>query len=165
MIELSMVSKRVRRPWTIGHVFSFSKSFTVLKSVPFFWLWVVATFFLLRGLRGLLGPNPVFLLNGRRPGYILDESPVHCRTLTDWRQWLPQQGANCTSGTILGFSILLKDTSTCSSVPPQGSRDSNQQSSDHQLYPLSYSSEIITVLVLRIFSLSSDFIMGVYCVS
>ena len=32
------------------------------------------------------------------------------------------QGANCTSGAILGFSILLKDTSTCSSVPPQGSR-------------------------------------------
>ena len=31
------------------------------------------------------------------------------------------QGASCTSGAILGFSILLKDTSTCGSVPPQGS--------------------------------------------
>ena len=31
---------------------------------------------------------------------------------------------------ISGFSILLKDTSTCSSVPPQGSRDSNQRPSD-----------------------------------
>ena len=30
----------------------------------------------------LRGPNPV-LLNGRRPGYTLDESPAHCRTLTD----------------------------------------------------------------------------------
>ena len=35
-----------------------------------------------KGLQGLLGPNPVFL-NGRRPGYILDESPAHRRTLTD----------------------------------------------------------------------------------
>ena len=35
-----------------------------------------------KGLRGLLGPNPVFL-DGRRPGYILDESPAHRRTLTD----------------------------------------------------------------------------------
>ena len=34
------------------------------------------------------------------------------------------QGANCTSGAILGFGILFKDTS-CRSVPPQGSRDSN----------------------------------------
>ena len=30
------------------------------------------------------------------------------------------QGANCTSGATLGFSILLKDTSTCSSVLPWG---------------------------------------------
>ena len=32
------------------------------------------------------------------------------------------QGANCTSGATLGFSILLKDTSTCSSVLPWGAR-------------------------------------------
>ena len=52
------------------------------------------------------------------------------------------QGANCTSGAILGFSILLKDTSACSSVPPQGSRGlepATFRSLVHQLYPLSYS--------------------------
>ena len=32
------------------------------------------------------------------------------------------QGVNGPSGAILGFSILLKDTSACSSVPPQGNR-------------------------------------------
>ena len=32
------------------------------------------------------------------------------------------QGAICTSGAILGFSILLKDTSTCIPVPPRGAR-------------------------------------------
>ena len=46
------------------------------------------------------------------------QSPAHHRALTDSR------GANCTSE--LGFNILLKDTSTCSSVPPQGSWVSNQ---------------------------------------
>ena len=40
--------------------------------------------------------------------------------------WQRPQGASHTSGAILGFSILLKDTSTCSSVPPQGSWDSNR---------------------------------------
>ena len=47
------------------------------------------------------------------------------------------QGANCTSGAILGFSILLKDTLACSSVPSQGSRGfepATFQSLDHQLY-------------------------------
>ena len=38
-----------------------------------------------------------------------------------------KQGANCT----LGFSILLKDTSTCSLDPPQGSWDLKQWPSDH----------------------------------
>ena len=46
-----------------------------------------------------------------RPGFTLDELPAHRRTLTD---------GICTSGATLGFSILLKDTSTCSSVPPRG---------------------------------------------
>ena len=41
----------------------------------------------------------------------LDELPAHRRTLTD---------GICTSGATLGFSILLKDTLTCSSVPPRG---------------------------------------------
>ena len=61
-----------------------------MKYLPFHflsaYLWGlrdVATF-----LRSLLGPNPVFT------------------------QWAATQGANCTSGAILGFSILLKDTST-----------------------------------------------------
>ena len=52
------------------------------------------------------------------------------------------QGANCTSGAILGFSILLKDTSTCSSVPPQGSWGFEPATFwilVHQLYPMSYS--------------------------
>ena len=48
------------------------------------------------------------------------------------------QGANCTSGAILGFTILLKDTSTCSSVPP-GFKPAIFRSLVHQLYPLSYS--------------------------
>ena len=45
-----------------------------------------------------------------------------------WWQWLPHkvptapQGANCTWGAIGGFSILLKDTSAHSSVPPRGSQ-------------------------------------------
>ena len=49
-------------------------------------------------------------------------SPAHYRTLTDGSGC--HTGANCTSGAILGFSVLLKDTSICSSVPPQGSQDS-----------------------------------------
>ena len=63
-----------------------------------------------QGITGLTGAKSSFT-HGRRPGYTLNESPAHCRTLT------ATQGANCTSGEILGFSILLKDTSTCSSVP------------------------------------------------
>ena len=48
------------------------------------------------------------------------------------------QGANCTWEAILGFSILLKDTLTCSSVLPQGILHSNQRLVN-QLYPVSYS--------------------------
>ena len=51
-----------------------------------------------------------------KAGYTL--SPSHRRALTD---------GNCTSE-VQGFSILLKDTSTCSSA---GSRDLNQQPSNH----------------------------------
>ena len=50
-------------------------------------------------------------------------------------------GANCTSGAILGFSILLKDTSTCSSVPPQGEpgfEPGTFRSLVHQLYPATH---------------------------
>ena len=49
--------------------------------------------------------------NGHRPGYTLDELPAHRRTLTD---------GICTAGATLGFSILLKDTLRCSSVPHRG---------------------------------------------
>ena len=44
--------------------------------------------------RGLLGPNPV--LDGRRPGYSLDESPAH-------RRHGCHEGANCASGAIWGL--------------------------------------------------------------
>ena len=56
-----------------------------------------------------------------------------------------RQGANCTSGQILGFSILLKDTSTSSTVPPQGSRGFEPVTFRSQLYPLSYSRPTITL--------------------
>ena len=53
--------------------------------------------------------------------------------------------AECISGAILWFSFLLKDTSTCSSVPPQGTqgfKPATFRSLVHQLYPLSYSHPI-----------------------
>ena len=64
------------------------------------------------------------------------------------------QGANCTSGAILGFSILLKDTTTCSSVPAQGSlgfKPATFQSLVHQLYPLSYSCPSFWIVNLKKF--------------
>ena len=118
---------QVSPPYRIGLL---SSSF----SFPLFFSQDVAAFYTLEVLRDLLGPNPI-LLGGESQG-------------TPW--WSCQliagpllmavaatQGANCTSGAILGFSILLKDTSTCSSVPPQGGP--GIWTSDHQLYPLSYS--------------------------
>ena len=48
---------------------------------------------------------------------------------------------NCTWGVILEFSILLKDTLACSSVPPQwslGFEPATFWSLVHQLYPLRY---------------------------
>ena len=81
-----------------------------------------------------------FLLYGRRPGYILDESPAHRRTLTDGSGCL-HKVPTCTSGATLGFSILLKDTSACSSVLPGelGFKPAIFWSPVNQLYPLSYS--------------------------
>ena len=71
---------------------------------------------------GLLGPNPVHSVGVGQgtpwTGRQLNAGPLLMAVAAT-------QGANCTSGATLGFSILLKDTSTCSSVPPQGSRDSN----------------------------------------
>ena len=71
-----------------------------------------------KGLRGLLGPNQNFSQWAQarvHPGWVASSSQDPY-----WWQWLPPQGANCTSEATLGFSILLKDTSTCSSVPPWG---------------------------------------------
>ena len=45
------------------------------------------------------------------------------------------QGANCISGAILGFSILLKDTSACPTPGELGIWTSDLRSLDHQLYP------------------------------
>ena len=62
---------------------------------------------------------------------------------TPWmsRQLIAGPLLTLTSGAIL-FSILLKDTLACSSVPPQGSRGlepATFQSLVDQLYPMSYS--------------------------
>ena len=78
-------------------------------------------FFPLRGCRAYWGQIQFTQWAKARvqPGWV---------TLTDGTQ-----GANCTSGAILRFSILLKDTSTCRSVPPKGSQDLNQRPSDHSI--------------------------------
>ena len=78
-----------------------------------------------RGLRSYWGQ--IQLLHGQKPGHILDESPAHRRSLTDGRGC----HTGCQPGAILGFSILLKDTSTCSSVPPGGA---GIRTSEPQLY-------------------------------
>ena len=64
--------------------------------------------------RGFTGAN-ASLLYGRRQG-----TPWMSRQLIAGPLLMAEaatQGANCTSGAILGFSILLKDTSTCNSFP------------------------------------------------
>ena len=90
-------------------------------------------FFPPEGLRGLLGPKPVYSMGvGQGTSWMsrqLIAGPLLMAVAAS-------QGANCTSGATLGFSILLKVTSTCSSVPPQGvgiptSDLLNQRSSDH----------------------------------
>ena len=77
---------------------------------------------------GLLGPNPVNCM-GESQG-----TPGMSPLLT------AAQGANCKSGAILGFSILLKDTSTCGSAAGEpGLKPVTFQSLVHQLHPLSFS--------------------------
>ena len=88
---------------------------------------------------GVAGPNPVLLM-GEGQG-----TPWMSRQLIAGPLLMAvaaPQGANCTSGAILGFSILLKDTLACSSVPlqrSQGFEPATSRSLVHQLYPLSYS--------------------------
>ena len=68
--------------------------------------------FPLKGLWGLLGPNPIHSM-----GIGQDELPAHRRTRTD--------GSGCHTRCHLHIrsnSIVLKDTSTCSSALPSGAR-------------------------------------------
>ena len=70
-------------------------------------------------LRGLLGPNPVYSMG------VGQGTPWMSRQLIAGPLLMAvaaSQGANCT-GAALGFSILLKDTLACSSVPPRGASD------------------------------------------
>ena len=88
----------------------------------------VAAFYPPEGLRGLLEPNPVLLM-GEGQG-----TPwMSCQLIAGplLMAVAAPQGANCTSGAILGFSILLKDTSACNSVPPQRPSDHWFTSSTH----------------------------------
>ena len=111
-----------------------SKSF-LFGSVPFFFWMLYPPF---SGGWGLLGPNPVSLWAKARvhPGWVASSSqdPYWWQRNKRWSWscstswWRGQaeaatQGANCTSGALVGFSILLKDTSTCSSVPGIGTSD------------------------------------------
>ena len=89
--------------------------------------------------KGLRGPNPVFL-NGRRPGYILDESPAHHRTLTD--------GSGCLHKVPTAHQEQLWGSVSCSrilrhvaqSCPGElGFKPATFWSPVNQLYPLSYS--------------------------
>ena len=92
-----------------------------------------------KGLRSLLGPNPVYSM-GAGQG-----SPwMSCQLIAGplLMAVAATQGANGTSGAFLGFSILLKDTST----REPGFEPVNFQSLVHQLYPLSYSHPIIRLI-------------------
>ena len=80
--------------------------------INLFWLFSTipwgCAFYPPEGLQGLLGPNPVLLM-GEGQG-----TPWMSRQLIAGPLLMAvaaPQGANCTSGAILGFSILLKDTS------------------------------------------------------
>ena len=93
------------------------------------------------GRRDVTTLSPIFqgvtTVTGANPSYLSEQrqgTPWTSRQLIAGPLLMAKattQGANCTSGAILGFSVLLKDTSTCSSVLPQGSQDSNQQPSNH----------------------------------
>ena len=70
-----------------------------------------------KGVVGFTGANPSYLSGQRHYTPWTSSQPLLMAEAA-------MQGANCTSEAILGFSILLKDTLTCSPVPPQGSGDS-----------------------------------------
>ena len=85
--------------------------------------------------QGVVGVTGASYLSGRMQG-----TPWTSRQLITGPLLMAEvatQGANCTSGAILEFSILLEDTSTCSSVPPQ--REAGFDPASFLLYPLSYS--------------------------
>ena len=92
----------------------FIRSFVFFSAFPWGLRDVVA-FYPPEGLQGLLGPNPVVLMGeGQGTPWM-----SHQLIAGPWLMAVAApQGANCTSGAILGFSILLIDTSACSSVPP-----------------------------------------------
>ena len=69
---------------------------------------------LLWGRRVFAGANPSCLW--AKAGYTLDESSAHCRALTDSRGRHARCQLHIRSSS--GFSILLKDNSTCSSAQP-----------------------------------------------
>ena len=80
-----------------------------------------------QGVAEVTGAYPSYL-SGRRQGTLWTSRQLIAGPLL--MAEAATQGTNCTSGAILGFSILLK-YATRSSVPPQGSQDSNKQPSNH----------------------------------
>ena len=86
--------------------------FFVFKDFPFNSVRVTGCccFFPRKGLRGLLGPNPVYSMGEGQAtpwiSHLLIAGPLMMAVATT-------QGANCKSGATLEFSILLKDTLTC----------------------------------------------------
>ena len=76
-------------------------------------------------------PHPVFFFFILcRPGYILDESPAHCRTLTDGSGCLHKVPTAHQEQLSVSCSRILHTALSHALV----SRDLYQQSSDHQLY-------------------------------
>ena len=71
-------------------------------------------------MQGLLGLNPVLVMGEGQGTPWMSRHSIAGHLMMAVAA--PQGATTCTSGAILGFSILLKDTSACSSVPPQGSR-------------------------------------------
>ena len=76
---------------------------------------IVTALSLLWGRGVFAGANPSCLW--ARAGYTLDKTPAHHRALTDGRGHHARCQLHIRSN--LGFSILLKDTSTCSSAQPR----------------------------------------------
>ena len=90
----------------------FVRPFVLFSAFP--WgLRDVAAFYPPEGLWGLLGPNPVVPMDkGQGTPWMSRQLIAGPLLMTV----AAPQGANCTSGAILGFSFLLEDTSACSSI-------------------------------------------------